>query len=316
MRGVFVRLAYTAMTAIFLDNLLPVLICAGLGYAIHRRSHLDVRSVSQIVFYIFSPCFIFDSLLNSEVGGGALAQMTGFTWTVILAMLLCGAAVGWALGLDRRRLATLVVSATFVNGGNFGLAIVKFAFGAEALSYALAFFIASTFAVYTAGVFIAGLGRAQAAAAARELLKVPAFYAVIAAEILRLAGWTLPLPVERAVALMGDAAIPVMLIVLGMQISASRLQSLVGRQWIPVGASVVLQLIVAPAVAWLLAGLFGLNGDALRAGVLEASMPAAVITTVIAMQYDLDLEMTTAAVVLTTFLSPLTLTPLIYWLGR
>ncbi len=303
------------MTAIFLDNLLPVLICASLGFAIHKRAQLDIRAISQLVFYIFSPCLVFSSLLKSEVSGAALARMTGFTVAVIVVMLLCGAATGWLLRLDRRRWATLVLSATFVNGGNFGLAVVRFAFGAEALSYAVAFFIASTFAVYTAGVFIAGLGRAQAGSAARELLKVPAFYAVIAAELLRLAGWTLPVALDRAVSLMADATIPVMLVVLGMQISASRLNALSPKQWMAVAASVGLQLIVAPGVAWLLAGPLGLTGAARQAGILEASMPAAVVTTVIAMQYDLDLELTTAAVVVTTVLSPLTLTPLILWLG-
>ncbi len=302
------------MLAIFVDNILPVLICAGLGYMLHRRTRLDIRAVTQVVFYIFSPCLIFDSLLKSDVSGPALAQMTGFTFAVIAVMMLGAAGSGWLLRLDRRQMATLVVSATFVNGGNFGLAIVKFAFGDEALSYAVAFFVASTLAVYTAGVFIAGLGRAKVGAAARELLRVPTFYGVLAAELLRMTGWTLPVALDRAVSLMGAASIPVMLVVLGMQISASRLQALSSRQWLAVGASVALQLVAAPVVAWLVSGALGLTGPAQLAGILEASMPAAVITTVIAMQYDLDLELTTAAVVLTTVLSPLTLTPLIYLL--
>ena len=101
-----------------------------------------------------------------------------------------------------------------------------------------------------------------------------------------------------------------------MQISASRLHALARRQWLSVGASAALQLLAAPAAAWLLAGLFGLEGGARQAGILQASMPAAVVTTVIAMQYDLEIELATAAVVVTTVLSPLTLTPLIFYLGR
>ncbi len=135
------------MTSIFLDNLLPVLLCAALGFAIHRRLRLDIRAVSQLVFFVFSPCLVFDSLLKSEVSGAALAGMTGFTMAVIVVMLAAGAVTGWLLRLDRRGWATLVVTSTFVNGGNFGLAIVRFAFGVEALGYAIAFYVASTFAV-------------------------------------------------------------------------------------------------------------------------------------------------------------------------
>ncbi len=303
------------MVSIFLDNLLPVLICAGFGYVLQRRARLDIRSIGQVVFFIFSPCLIFDSLLKSEVSEPALVRMTGFTWAVIAVMILVAGFVGWALRLDRQRWATLIVSSTFVNGGNFGLAIVAFAFGDEALSYAVAFFIASTLAVYTVGVFVAGLGRADIGAAARELLRIPVFYAVVAAEVLRLGGVTLPLAIDRAVTLMADAGIPVMLIVLGMQIAASRLSRLSGSQRWAVGASVSLQLVVAPLVAWSLANVFGLDGAARQAGILEASMPAAVVTTVIAMQYDLDLDLATAGVLLSTLLSPFTLTPLIAWLG-
>jgi len=48
--------------------------------------------------------------------------------------------------------------------------------------------------------------------------------------------------------------------------------------------------------------------------VLEASMPTAVITTILAVEYDLDPIFVTGIVVVTTLLSPLTLTPLIAYL--
>jgi predicted permease len=51
-----------------------------------------------------------------------------------------------------------------------------------------------------------------------------------------------------------------------------------------------------------------------RLAVLQASMPAAVVTTVLAVQYDLDRTLISGTVVLSTLLSPLTLTPLIAYL--
>ena len=45
-------------------------------------------------------------------------------------------------------------------------------------------------------------------------------------------------------------------------------------------------------------------------------MPTAVITTILAVEYDLDAAFVTGAVVLSTLLSPLTLTPLIAYLQR
>jgi predicted permease len=53
----------------------------------------------------------------------------------------------------------------------------------------------------------------------------------------------------------------------------------------------------------------------LQAGVLESGMPSAVLTTIIAMQYDAEPEFVTSVVLATTILSPLTVTPLIAFLG-
>ena len=76
------------------------------------------------------------------------------------------------------------------------------------------------------------------------------------------------------------------------------------------------QLIVAPLVALALAVAVGLTGIALKAIVLEAAMPAAVITTVLAVEYDLDTTLVSGTVLVSTLLSPLTLTPLIALLQR
>ena len=64
-----------------------------------------------------------------------------------------------------------------------------------------------------------------------------------------------------------------------------------------------------------LAPVFGLEGAARQAGILESAMPAAVMTTVLAEQYDLEPEFVSATVFLSTLLSPLTLSPLLVYLG-
>jgi hypothetical protein len=299
------------MLNLFANNLLPVLLCAGVGYLLGRRFKPDVPSITRLVFYAFSPALVFHQLLNAELAGAALAQMVGFAAMTIGIQAGLAALVGWALRLDRRAWATLIVTAVFVNGGNVGLATVRFAFGEAALPYAVAFFVTSTFATYTFGVLIASLGRRDLRGALAELLTVPAFYGLIAAEGLRWTGVSLPLPLARAIELLSEATIPVMLVVLGMQIErASHRQALTGRQWAVVSAASGLQLVIAPLLAFGLASVLGLQGPALQAGVLQASMPAAVITTVLAGQYDLDLDVATRVVVVTTLLSPFVLTPI------
>jgi hypothetical protein len=102
-----------------------------------------------------------------------------------------------------------------------------------------------------------------------------------------------------------------MLVVLGMQLQRSgRLHPQAG-----LAPAVFFRMIVGPIVAIVAAAAIGLAGAARQAGIVEASVPTAVLTTVFAETYDLDTEFVTQAVLASTLLSPLTLTPLLAWLG-
>jgi predicted permease len=81
-----------------------------------------------------------------------------------------------------------------------------------------------------------------------------------------------------------------------------------------VAAAVTLSLVVAPLVALVVASLLGLTGPARQAAVVQASMPTAVVTTILALEYDVLPAFVTSVVLLATLLSPLTLTVLIAYL--
>ena len=106
----------------------------------------------------------------------------------------------------------------FSNTGNYALPLILFAFGQEALSYASVYFVTSAILVYTVGVFIAASSRPGLGHALGGVLRVPALYALAAAGIIVVFHLTPPLAVMRAVGMLNDAALPMMLLVLGMQL--------------------------------------------------------------------------------------------------
>ena len=303
---------FTTIREVFVNNLLPILLTAGAGFTLGRFLRPDIKTASRLAFYIFSPCLVFVSLVRVPVAGEEFGRLALFTLAVSAVMGVLAFASGRIMGADRHLIASLLVASVFVNSGNYGLAANKFAFGEDALARAMVCFVFSTVIVYTAGVLIASMGRLPASHALRSLLTVPAFYALIAAWIARQNGWQIPLFVERSVTLLSDAAIPLMLVILGLQIAEARSWPRSRVRWI--GAAVFLQLIVTPLVALLLARWIGLSGVVRQAAVLQSAMPAAVVTTILAVEYDLDIPLVTGTVVLTTLLSPLTLTPLIAYL--
>jgi predicted permease len=83
-----------------------------------------------------------------------------------------------------------------------------------------------------------------------------------------------------------------------------------------VAVAVALSLIATPLAAFGAAYALDLQGPALQAGVLQASMPTAVITTILALEFGGAVNFVTGAVCAATLLSPLTLTWIIAYLQR
>lgn len=301
-----------AFISIFVENLLPVFLAAGIGFLFGKATRPDVRTASRLAFHVFSPCLVFTTLVRVGMSGAEIRQIALFTFGIAGLMIALAYLTGRVMRLERHLMATLIIASVFVNGANYGLAATKFAFGEAALARAMVYFVFNVFVLYTVGIVIASMGRLTWRQALGKIMAVPAFYALITAAAVRYAGWSVPLFIDRAITLLSDAAIPTMLVILGLQLAETRTwpRHRIGL----IGAATVLQLVMAPLAALLLAHGLGLSGPARQAVVLQSSMPTAVITTILAIEYELDTPMVTGTVILTTLLSPLTLTPLIAYL--
>ncbi len=302
----------SSLLRLFANNLLPILLVAGAGYVAGKWLKVEARSISRVVFYLFSPCLLFDLLVTNQFEGGDMLRMIGFT----LASILTVAAITWVLGrlfrLDRKMMAAVLLCTLTINAGNYGLSLNLFAFGEEALAHASLFFVTTAIVTYTVGVMVASAGRASLADSLKGLLKIPVVYVVPLALIFMALDWELPLPLSRSVELLGDAAIPGMLLVLGLQLQKIQLARNDVRALL---LATGMRLLGGMGVGLFLAPLFGLGGMAYNAGVLESSMPTAVLATILATEYDAEPAFVTTAVFTTTLLSPLTLTPLLLILG-
>jgi predicted permease len=299
------------VVSLFLHNLLPVLLTAGAGYVLAARTRIDVPSVSQVAFHLLAPCLVYRVIVDGELPAGDVARMIVFGIVALGAVGLIGFAVARMLRLGRRATAALVLAVLLPNAGNFGLSANLLAFGEPGLAQAGVFFVTSSVMTYTVGVLVASLGRSSPRDAFAGLVRVPAVWAVVAAVIALQTGWRLPYPARTAVGLLADACVPVFLVVLGLQLGRERLRAPGGLVWSAVG----LRLAGGAAVALVLAPVLGLTGVARQAGVLQASMPSAVIGIILAIKYDVEPGFVTSVVLWSTLLSPLTLTPLLRILG-
>ena len=303
---------FNALLDTFANNLLPILVLSAAGFFLGKALSIDSRALGRVVFYVFSPILVFSLLLNVELRADEILGTMAYAFLVSAAGGLLAFVLGRLLRLERPVLMALVITVAFANTGNYGLPVVSFAFGPQALAFASLYFVTTSILFNTAGVLIASLGHMDLRTAVWGLFKVPAVYGVILAALLNRFDVSLPLPLERTIDLAAGGSIPLMIVLLGVELS----RVVWSHSAKPIALSVGLRLLAGPLIGLLLAIPFGLQGAARQGGISQTAMPAAVTNTVLASEYGLDSSLVTAMVFLGTVLSPLTLTPLLMLLGN
>jgi predicted permease len=301
----------TVLVSIFASDILPVFAIAAIGFLLARKLQASVKTLAHVSFYALTPCLAFKMLVTSKMTGPEASRMALMAVLVTAAMGLLARLFAIPLGLNRAELSAFLLVVMFSNGGNYGLPVVMFAFGNEALSNGTVYFVVSAMLTYTVGSFLAAAGKRSVGQAMVGITKVPAIYAVAAAFIVLGTGVSVPVTLMRPIGLLSDAALPMMVLVLGMQLE----RATTPERPSVVALAVVLSLVAAPIIALGLASLLGLSPSGRQAGVVLASMPVAVITTILALEFDVAPTFVTSTVFVSTLLSPLTLTPLLAYLG-
>ena len=308
----------TAALAVFAQVLVPVLVVVGSGYALRRGLELDVRSINRLSLYVLSPALIFTLLIRVRVEASEALRIVVFMTVFVLAIGAVAWASSRALRLEETATAAMMLCAMFMNSGNYGLPVARFAFGEEGFERAALFFVVQAILAQTLAVYIAAAGHGDRRGGLTRLLAMPQVYAVVAALAIRLGGLRLDPTGDRlvdelfrGVALMGDAAVPVLLLVLGLQLAEAEGVT-EGRR---VALATGLRLLVSIPLALALAGALGLDDLSTKLAVVLASMPTAVNVTIIAIEFDVRPKFVSSVVTVSTVASIATLTVLLVFTG-
>jgi predicted permease len=303
----------TLLFNVFGPVLLPLVMIAGAAYGLGRARKVNPSPIAQVAFYLFNPSLVFVALAGTTFPPEMLGRLALLKIVVYLAMLALARLVA-----DRLRLAPPLASAfalvvVSANSGNLGLPMNEYAFGASGLALAVICYVTDNLAVNSVGVYLAARGHANGRQALREVLGNPALYAAPLGILANQVGWSPPLFLARALELLSRAAVPTMLVVLGMQLAALPLKR---QHWRLMGLACALRLLAAPAVAMGLAPLLGLEGLARQVGVLQNAVPSAVMTSILAGRYDTEPNLVAGSILISSLASLVTLTALLYWMLR
>ena len=289
---------------VFLNVVTPVFILVVIGYFVGPRLKIDARSLSRTAYFVFIPAFVFNILSEAKIDSELALQMLSFILVAQIAVALLGFLVGKALRQSREITAAFVLIATFGNVGNFGLPLIVFRLGETARTFATVYFVATVFISFVICVGVASWARSGGVTAVFSVFKTPALIALIPALVFNITDLEVPIFLSRLSGLLGQAMIPVMLITLGVQMGEIPKIKINFN----VFAASTVRLIGGPVLALLIVPYFGLEGLERSTGILQAAMPAAVLASIIALEYKLLPEFVTTTVLFSTLYSILTLT--------
>jgi predicted permease len=292
------------MIEVFVNVITPVFALVIIGYLAGNYLHLDERTLSKVAYYVFVPAFVFEIMSTADIKAQEASRMFIYILTVTISSALLGFVIAKALKRPVPVVGAYVLIAAFGNIGNFGLPLIEFRLGAEAMVPATFYFLVLNMSGFVIGVFAASWATGGNKTAVLSVLKTPALIAVVFALLVNQLPVESPLVVERIISLLSAAMIPIMLITLGVKLFNTK-QIHITRDVVFASS---IKLIGAPAIAVALAALFGISGLSRSAGIMQAAMPAAVLTSIIAIEHDLVPDFVTTTVLFSTLASVFTLT--------
>lgn len=257
--------------------------------------------LSRLVFYVLSPCLLFTvlaeadvhELFSSRLSVSALAAIASFAVFAIVALVVF-----------RRAIPETVIGSMgsgYVNANNIGIPIAAYVLGDASYSAPVILVQLLVFAPVGLAILDASTsGRISVGTVLLGVVRNPLIIGSALGTLVAVTGIDLPAVVMEPFALIGAAAVPVVLISFGMSLSASRLLAPgTGRRDILLAS--ILKLVFMPLVAWALGRfVFGLEGHDLFGIVVLAALPSAQNVFNYAQRYDRGVIIARDTVLLTT----------------
>ncbi len=272
----------------------------------------DGRALHNVIIYVGLPAFVFKAVRGAVITRELIA-MVGVAWVVYAVMLLLAWLAARALKLPPAIAGGFVIASVWGNTGFIGYPITEALFGADAVPPVVFSDVFGTvFSIVLVGLLVAekygSMKEGVKLNLLRELLSFPAVIALFVGLALR--PFAIPELVSNGIDLLASMLAPLIMLSVGIALRPGSLVEHIRS----LGALCGLRLLVAPALAVIVGGLVLSPGVLLRSAVLEASMPAMMLTLVIGARFDLDTDFIASAIFLSTALSAITI-PLVQLLA-
>lgn len=291
------------MLNIMINVILPVLLVFLFGYVFKKNVEVSIKPISTLSLHLLIPCLVFVKFYENQIDIQYFYILLFSILLLSLLILINKVYNSISRTSEDVEVATMY-STVFMNAGNYGTPIVLFAYGPEAFTIAISFFVLHLLFMNVIGIYYAKRGLTNWKESLKELLKIPIFYSAFGALTLQLFGINIHSSLLSPIELIAQAAVPTVMLILGMNMAVLRFEKL-SFKIVTFGA--ITRLLISPLLALIIVSLLPISTLSQKVLILISAMPSAVTMVMYAVQYNIKPEIVSSITFITTFLSIITL---------
>ena len=284
-------------------TILSIILMIALGFILKRIDFLsidDVETLNNIVIYILLPCMVFSALYSADLS--LLPTLSILPFIILASSFVTGILsylIMKKLNIPEMKLWSILVAIMIANTAFMGYPINLGIFGQEGLLRAIFCDIATLCIFLLLSLFLSIKFGGSARAAIKKIAIFPSLWAIILGICLNLANVPIGPVLENTFNYLGNGAIPLIMLSLGISIDFSGL--IRSRNMIMFTS--FMKLLIFPAIAFVLVSYLGLVDLQFNISVIEAAMPSGMLSLVLAITYRLDFELTSDCILIDTVIS-------------
>lgn len=303
---------------ILVNNVIPLSVMIAIGIAMQRLFSLDIKTLSKLNFYVFSPAVIFHLLYTTPISVQLIGKVLLF---IVIFMGLQAALVELAVkarGLKGGMRGAMRNSVLFYNSANYGIPINQLAFAGNPYTLSIQIIVMMTQSLLpnTLGIYSVNAHKSSWQSILRTILSQPIIYVIPVAFLLR--GFHVPIPgaIETPIQYLANAFIGTALLTLGVQLGSMSWKidrSLLANVLVSVGLRLMAGPALAAAVVWGLGCVIDMDWQTAAALIVSSAVPSSLSSVLLAVEFDNEPEFSSQAVFVSTLLSIITVALVIYF---
>ncbi|OPA77852.1 transporter [Paenibacillus selenitireducens] len=300
---------------ILLNNVLPMSVMIGIGIGLQRAFKLDIKTLSKLNFYLFSPAMIFNLLYTTDISAQLIGQVLLFFVIFMVAQYICVEVVIRLRGYKQGMVGAMRNSVLFYNSANYGIPLNQLAFASNpyTLSVQVIIMMMQSLIPNTYGVYTVNAHKADMKQIWRTIASMPILYVIPVAFLMR--GFQVPIPqfIDTPIVYLSNAFIGTALTTLGVQLG--NMEWRVDRILMAdVSISAVLRLVLGPVLAALIVWAMDLDALMASALIVSSAVPTSLSSALLAVEFDNEQQFASQSVFVSTILSIITVTVVIFML--